>query len=277
MYHYLLPSVSFSFFLLVMLFSSLPLSTTTAQERSQETDAEESVRKVQAEKERVKKESADNIAKATQAGPKVANDIGVKWQFIETKDPMTDEHIMKSSASFSNDARLNVNIEFECNKAKKELKATATAFDSSGNGVPFIQKNKEVSLLVRLNNNNPVTTTSKLVKYNNQLEQLETLALSECYDKIHQSPAATIMLGSLPAGVVFSGQDPEELVNKVFDDVIAKDPSVSCIVNFDDENKWWLELTELRVQFPLAHGNVVARIAPYEPNLHKVLEACAGP
>lgn len=252
----------------------------TQEENKKKTDAEELVRKVQAEKERVKKESADNIAKATQAGPKVANDIGVKWQFIETKDPMTDEHIMKSNASFSNDSRLNVNIEFECNKAKKELKATATAFDSSGNGVPFIQKNKEVSLLVRLNDNNPVTTTSKLVKYNNQLEQLEVLALSKCYDKIHQSPAATIMLGSLPAGVVFSGQDPEKLVNKVIDDVIAKDPSVSCIANvdfFDDKknNKLWFELTELRAQFPLANGNVVARIAPYEPNLRKVLEACA--
>ena len=82
------------------------------------------------------------------------------------------------------------------------------------------------------------------------------------------------MLGSLSAGIVLSGQDPEKLVNNVTDDVIAEDPSVSCIANFDDGNKWWLELTELRVQFPLAHGTVIARIAPYEPNLHKVIEAC---
>ena len=40
-------------------------------------------------------------------------------------------------------------------------------------------------------------------------------------------------------------------------------------------NKLWFKLTELWVQFPLAHGNVIARIAPYEPNLRKVLEACA--
>ena len=81
-------------------------------------------------------------------------------------------------------------------------------------------------------------------------------------------------------GVHFTGQDPEKFVNRVIDSVLADDLSVGCIVNIDflggnKDNKLWFELTELRVQFPLAHGNVIARIAPYEPNLRKVLEACA--
>ena len=245
------------------------------EENKKKTDAEELVRKVQAEKDRVKKESADNIAKASQIGPKIAKDIGVEWQFSETKDPMTDARILKSEASFEGEGQQVINIEATCSVESKGLTVTATAFESSNSdkGVSFIHKNKEVNLLVRLNNKNPINIKSSLTNYNNHLEQLSSLASVECSDIISKSPGALIMLASLGPGLVLSGQDPEKLTNDILDKIIADYPNASCLIL--DENNAWLELSELRVQFPLAHGNVIARIAPYEPNLRRVLEACA--
>ncbi len=147
------------------------------QENKKKTDAEESVRRVQAAKDRAKKESADNVEKATQAGPKIAKDIGVKWQFSETKDPMTDARILKSEASFEGEGRQVIDIEVTCLVKSKKLSVTATAFNfpDSDKGVPFIQNNKEVNLLVRLNNKNPINIESNLTNYNNHLEELDTV------------------------------------------------------------------------------------------------------
>jgi hypothetical protein len=237
------------------------------EENKKKADAEELARKVQAAKDKAKKESADNIQKAAQIGPKIAKDIGIEWQFSETKDPMTDARILKSEAKFEGESQQVIDIEATCLVESKELKVTATAFDSpnSDKGVHFIQNNKQVNLLVRLNNKNPINIKSNLTNYNNHLEQLSSLAGAECIDIIRKSPAALVMAAGSHL-YLLSGQDP---VNEI----IAEHPDASCLII--DENNQWLELSELRVQFPLAHGNVVARIAPYEPNLRKVLQACA--
>lgn len=237
------------------------------EENKKKADAEELARKIQAAKDKAKKESADNIQKAVQVGPKIAKDIGVEWQFSETKDPMTDARILKSEASFEGEGQQVINIEATCLVESKKLSVTATAFGSPNldKGVPFIQENKEVNLLVRLNNKNPINIKSNLTNYNNHLEQLSSLAGAECIDIIRKSPVALIMAAGSHL-YVLSGRDP---VNEI----IAEYPDANCLII--EENNQWLELSELRVQFPLAHGNVVARIAPYEPNLHKVLEACA--
>ncbi|RUQ39248.1 MAG: tetratricopeptide repeat protein [Candidatus Competibacteraceae bacterium] len=257
------------------------VATAPAQDSKKKADAEELARKVQAAKDKAKKESADNIQKAAQIGPKIAKDIGVEWQFSETKDPMTDARIMKSGASFEGEGQLVVNIEAVCLVESKKLSVTATAFDSSDKGVPFIQKDHKVNLLVRLNENKPKNITSKIDNYNNQLDQLgEDLVMSDCSDKITAltegdpfiAYAAALSLGLTTLGKKGPSEESEEkdlLVNAL----VPLDPSLVCIK--EQPNNKWFEFSELRAQFPLAHGNVIARIAPYEPNLRRVLEACA--
>lgn len=242
-------------------------------ENKKKTDAEESIKKVETAKDRAKKESTENIAKAIEVGPKIAEETGIKWKFIETKDAMTDARMLKSEASFEGESQQVINIEATCSVKSKELSVTATAFDSpSGKGVSFIHSNKKVNLLVRFNNKNPINAIRNLGDYNNHLD-LSDLSNAECFDKVSKSPKALIMLTALGPGLVLSGQDPEKLANNMLDTIIAEHPDASCMII--DGNQGWLELSELRVQFPLVHGNVVARIAPYDPNLHRVLEACA--
>ena len=253
-----------------------------AAEAKKKADAEKLAERVKMEKDKLQKESAANIQKASQIGPKIAKDIGVKWQFSETKDPMTDVRIMKSEASFKGEGQLVVNIEAVCLVESKKLSVTATAFDSSDKGVPFIQKDNEVNLLVRLNENKPKNITSKIDKYNNQLDQLgEELVTSDCYDKMTaiikvDNPLGAGMVAMSLAAVMMEGNmvsSEAELRDRLFNVFVPVDPSLVCIK--EQPNNKWFEFSELRVQFPLAHGNVVARIAPYEPNLRKVLEACA--
>lgn len=243
------------------------------EENKKKTDAEELERKIQAAKDRAKKESADNIVKAAQTGPKIAKDIGVEWEFSETKDPMTDARILKSEASFEGEGQQVINIEATCLVKSKELKVTATAFGSPDldKTVHFIQKNKKVNLLVRLNNESPTNIERNLTNYNNHLEELNSLASVGCFDIIRKSPEA-LMLTTLSSSPLMQFAYARE-GHDIIDEIIAKYPDASCLII--DGNNEWLELSELRVQFPLAHGNVVARIAPYEPNLRKVLEACA--
>ncbi len=243
------------------------------EENKKKTDTEELAQKIQAAKDRAKKESADNIAKASQTGPKIAKDIGIKWGFSETKDPMTDARILKSEASFEGEGQQVINIEATCLVNTKELKITATAFNSpdSDKGSPFIQENKKVNLLVRLNNENPINIERNLTNYNNYLEELNDLASVGCFDIIKKSPSAFVMLTALSSPMMQLAFEHEG--RNLIDEIIAKYPDASCLII--EENNAWLELSELRIQFPLAHGNVIARIAPYEPNLRKVLEACA--
>ncbi len=243
------------------------------EENKKKTEDEELAQKVQAAKDRAKKESTNNIEKAAQIGPKISKDIGIEWQFSETKDPMTDARMLKSEASFEGEGRQVIDVEATCLVKTKELKITATAFDSPDldKGVPFIQKNEKVNLLVRLNNESPINIEENLTNYNNQLE-LSGLANAGCFDIIRKSPEALVMLTALSSPLMQLAFASHEGIN-IIDATIAKYPDASCLIL--NENNKWLELSELRVQFPLDHGNIIARIAPYESNLRKVLEACA--
>lgn len=247
------------------------------EENKKKIEAQEKTRNVQAAKDRIKKESVSNIARSTQDGPKVAKDAGVKWDFNETKDPMTDERSLRSSAIFSSDTGLNVGINFTCNTVNKKLVVEATSFDSLNKGVPFIQKNRNVDLLVRLNGSNPFIVNGDLGQYHNNIPDLSTLALSECMNSLSFAQKALLsqVLQGVAVGMALSKvteQEAGDMLERKTDEIIAENPNSACINK--DNNSAWLELTELRVQFPLQKGNVIARIAPYEPSLRKVLEAC---
>lgn len=258
-----------------------------AAEAKKKADAEKLAERVKMEKDKLQKEAGANIQKASQIGPKIAKDIGVEWQFSEAKDPMTDARIMKSEASFEGEGQLIVDIEATCLVESKKLTITATAFDShdSGKSVPFIQKDKEVNLIVRLNENKPKNITSKIDKYNNQLDQLgEDLVTSDCYDKMTAITGGNPLVASMVAmnlaavsvtSTMVGKKEPSEAeaTDLLVNALVPVDPSLVCIKQ--QPNNKWFEFSELRVQFPLAHGNVIARIAPYEPNLRRVLEACA--
>ena len=103
---------------------------------------------------------------------------------------MTDNRVLKSAASFSEQS-LRVDIEFTCKLAKsKEFMATATAFDSSDQGVPFIKRkidgvNMGVVLTTRRDKDEPETTFTFNTQYSNQISlynmffQIPWLELSE--------------------------------------------------------------------------------------------------
>jgi hypothetical protein len=225
------------------------------------------------------KVSAANHEKASQPSPAIAKKIGVQWKYSETKDPMTDERKLISRASFQNDTQLRIDVEFVCNQATKELGATATGYDTKNKGISFIQREKSVELPVRLNEEPSITTSTKITNYSNQVA-IEDISLAKCYNTNYNTigplllPLVMLQVGDIKSQLS-DGRRIDTEMEKTITKLLAEYPNADCL--FTPAANAWLELTELRVQFPLVAGNVVARIAPHEPNLRKALEACAGP
>lgn len=242
--------------------------------------------KKQTEIERIKNERASRLAKAKVEGEIAAKSIGIKWELEEKKDPMTDKRVLTANASFAGNGGLEIQIEAACSTADKELTIIARSFDKNGKGVAFSVKGdnpNQVSLVVRLGNSDPVPSEQLLLTYNNKLDITEA-ARANCTKTIASIPGAALGIhGAFLAAqttMVFTGnaqreearQKVENTVVKAVTELANQYPVVSCVLQPIVDH--WLEYSEVRVQFPLVNGNVLAKIAPYERNFKAVLASC---
>ena len=155
-------------------------------------------------------------------------------------------------------------MEVTCDLAKKEFEATATAFnDSSNRGIPFRMnydkdKNPFINVLVRFNSGEPTSLAINNFEFSNKV------SLNYIVNEDPMVLASAVMANPL----LIMGPGAAML-----NDDTTKNTILPLI-----KAKYWLDLTELRIQFPLEGGDdVIARINPHEPNLNKVLETCAKP
>lgn len=231
-------------------------------------------------KQPLQQESARKRAQASLTGPGIAKDAGVTWTLKEEIDPKTNKPVLSSVASLTGEGGLHVTIETLCLTANKRLTISAMAFDNHGQPLPFLTNQDTVSLRVNLNQGGPRAVLMSMSQNVSVIKDMASaVALLECNATIQNSPDAASVQAMLVAlrsaaealrlDSITSLPNAEAMINNMLNQY----PVAACY--FQNPSDKWLELTEINMSFPLAKGTVLARITPYESNLHKVLEACA--
>lgn len=231
-------------------------------------------------KQQLQQESARKRTQASLTGPGIAKDAGVTWTFKEETDPKTNKPVLSSVASFIGEGGLHVTIEAVCLTANKRLTVSAMAFDNHDQPLPFLTNQDKVSLRVNINQGGPQAV---LMSMNQNVKVIKDMAspvaLLECNAIIRNSPDAASVQAMLVAlrgaaealrvDSIASLPNAEAMINNM----VNRYPIAACY--FQNPSDKWLELTEINTIFPLAQGDVMARMTPYESNIHKVLVACA--
>lgn len=128
--------------------------------------------------EEQKRKEAHARYQASLVGPERAKKLGVQWDLNEDLDPMTDELLLKSSASFTGESDLVIQIEASCLVSKKQLEVTASAFNLKDEGVSFIAETAidlfgvqrvATKTLVRFDDNKPQEALFAIRNYSNHI------------------------------------------------------------------------------------------------------------